>query len=375
MTCPSPRRTTALMAWALILGGCSDHNGDSYTTTTPATPVDNAPLADDPSALSRNPWQMPTAGVSFQQETLGRAWSLSPQVSAGARPGGLEAGLLVSGTDDRRVQGQRTDGIISTQIMNDSLHVVSENSTAFLTDLRTYPAGVFALGNTNAILSPTYSYSNDWSTFLPASTAIGTAWNSNLIPTTVVGRTFAYSALGAVSYRPTIRSQNAPFQPGDDPGIIVRLAAVDTSGNSTADASQAAIDYTLGNGYSGQWVDVTRLPRFTVVATGVTTPDGLHDGCIRVSVAFEYRLIGSYSTSATHFLGLDQFHGEYALYWRPGVGWVYWTGSETVPQWGFQSLTSTTGNTNGSFDLASYNAQYDATYFAWGSSYYYPGST
>ncbi len=118
-----------------------------------------------------------------------------------------------------------------------------------------------------------------------------------------------------------------------------------------------AIDYSVGQGYAGTWLNVRRNRTFTVEAVGITTPDERYTGCIVVRQRSIYSLATPAPAGST-VVGLDQYSGELLLYWKPGIGWVAWSGQETLPQWGFNALTSPTFE-YGTFNLATYNSEFD----------------
>ena len=351
--------SSALTATTLLLIGCGDETTNNETSVREPTF-----FAADPGALGLNAWKVPRFGLTLHGENRTDAWTVAEAVATDARPGGYTHGRLGSGTITKRTEGSRSYQLQNFYPQDFPQSVVREEVTAFLDGLSLSTGRYLALGADSAVYSFNSYYSNQWQIYLPTSTAAGVAWHTDLVPRSTVGKVFAYRELGEVAYRPKIRSAEGTLPAEADPLINARMVAVDVEGDETDDSDQVAIDYTFANGYQGEWIFVTRIPHCTVTATGVSTPDDGFDGCIRVSVTFSYQLSTPATVGYDHLLGMDEFDGGYTLFWKPGTGWVYWTGSETSPRWGFGSLS--TLNSAGQpvdYDLSNYNMNYDAGTF------------
>ncbi len=96
-----------------------------------------------------------------------------------------------------------------------------------------------------------------------------------------------------------------------------------------------------------------------VTALNQTTPDARFSGCAQVSLSYDYRPSVPLA-SGTTLLGIADYSGAYKHFWKPSIGWVYWTESETAPQWDLNSLPAgTETNPTRTFALGSYNMNYD----------------
>ena len=237
-----------------------------------------------------------------------------------------------------------------------SFSVVTESLTNFLGGIadgnRTLARGV-----DTAIYDQ--SFNQSWKSYLPPTSNATTTWQSSMVPNQIVGAVFSYKSLGSVAYLPRIRTIDESLPPAGDPNRERRFSAVDANGTATNDPALAIIDYQTGMGYQGQWVNVISRGRFTVVAENVASPDGKNNGCVHIRLDFSYSPATG-TTVGDALLGLDIYKGQYTLFWKPGTGWVYWSGSETTPQWGFNAIS--TGDVT-TYNLSDYNYTFDVNSF------------
>ena len=347
-------------------------NGDTTNNITNTVPSTSAQFDTTSGNLNSNAWQIPRFGLSYHNESTATTWTLDANVGSAARPGGIDAGILRSGA--------RTDvsmGTISyTPILTyngpfNDFAAVQEQITAFLGSPTSQR--YLALSTDHTVYNRGL-YNSNWSLYFPTSVQVGTTWQSDLISNASTGRVFAYHSVGNVAYRPRIRSAAGTTPVGSDPQIVTIRVPVTTGNVATNDLSTAAIDYLTGPGYAGTWIDLQRVGNLRVTALNQTTPDALFSDCIQVSLTYDFRLAGE-ATPGSTLLGLNDYAANYTLYWKPGIGWVYWTGVEATPQWGLSQLNAPTdSNPTRTFDLRSYNINYDAGQSqiyqsAWGAGY------
>lgn len=347
---------------ALGLSGCGKlgdtTNGDTTNNITnvnpPVTQFDGTSGNVHTSA-----WQVPRFGLNYHNESTAMAWTLDANVVSAARPGGVNAGLLRSGTrTDVSLGSIAYNPVVTSNGSNIDFAVVQEQTSMFLGS-GTTSQRMLALSSDHTIYSRALYYPQ-WNTYFPASVQVGTAWQSDLISNGVVGRVFAYHSVGSVDYRPRIRTVAGTVPVGIDPqAVSVRVPV--TAGNVvTNDLNAAAIDYLTGPGYAGSWIDLQRVGNLRVTAVNQNTPDTLFSGCVQVSLTYDFRLANEAAPGST-LLGLSDYTANYTLYWKPNIGWVYWTGVETSPQWGLTQISAPTDSSpTRTFDLRSYNTNYDA---------------
>lgn len=335
---------------ACLLSSC----GDKTSNSTVVMETDETPLfGQDSGQTHRSSWNLPEVSLNQHIESRSTAWTVQSSTIANARPGGLDQGQLFSGLSASSATGfsgteRQTGGA------DPAVRLVQENFLATSAVERQ-----IRLATDGDLHS---SYYTTTRLFLPNTIEVGTAWIWDLDNTPVVGLAFAQLPVGAVTWRPTIRTTTTAFPPEADPNTDTTVTAVDNNGDPTSDSHAVAIDYTISNGYRGQWIDVQRRTTCTVTEVDVTTPDLNHQGCIKVILAHIYSPRTPVPAGYT-MVGLEQFSGSYTLYWKPGIGWVHWSGAETIPQWGFAALTSP-GSPGGVFPLTTYNASYDYGFHA-----------
>jgi hypothetical protein len=350
-------------ALALAMVGCGNSTGDQVTNSTSTTVVepDDSPYFDETAAQTQQTaWNLPQHALSLTEENRDTVTVLGAGVAANARPGGMAYGMLANG-----VRQQTSSGVIACELQPSGAQpCVQYEETGVFGDTGT-PFRSLARGIDGAIYSINNYYYSSPRLFLPASAAVGQSWRQDSDTSPIVGTVFAYKSLGTVSYRPTIRTVVDPDLDDGDPASGSHVVALDADGQATEDASQMAIDYSTAQGYTGTWLNVRRNRTFTVEAVGVTTPDSRYTGCIVVRQRSIYTLATPAPAGHT-IMGLDQYSGDLLLYWKPGIGWVAWSGHETLPQMGFGALTSPNQD-YGTFNLANYNSQSDQQVF--GTSY------
>ncbi len=368
-------RGCILSALALALTSCGKSgdtvNGDTTNNITnvnpPVTQFDGTSGNVDSSA-----WQVPRFGLSYHNESTAMTWTLDANVAGAARPGGIDNGFLRSGarTDVNLGSIAYSPAITANGSTNGDFAVVQELLTTFL--------GIssqrqLALSTDHTICDRIYY--NGWTTYFPRSVQVGTTWQSDLINSSFTGRVFAYQSIGTVSYRPRIRSVAGPTPTSSDAQLVSVRVPVTAGNVITNDLDTAAVDYLSGPGYVGKWIDLQRVGRLRVTALDQTTPDSLFSGCVQVSLAYDYRLANEAAPGNT-LLGLNDYAANYTLYWKPGIGWVYWIGIETTPQWGLGQLSAPTDSfPTRTFNLSAYNANYDfgrtqIYQTAWNAGYY-----
>ena len=346
----------------VLLTACSDSTTTESTTYTTDPSGANSLFDGRSGNVADSAWRIPESGFSDHSEDRATTWTLDAAVLTSAQPGAVEKGQLANGSQQQRWFGTAAydRSAISNGSTTSSFSVVTESLSNFLGGIadgnRSLARGVDTAIYDQAVYQT-------WRPYLPPSSAMGTTWQSSMAQTRIVGKVFSYKSLGTVSYLPRIRTIDASLPVDGDPNLQRRFSAVDANGAATSDANLAAIEYQTGIGYQGEWVDVIRRGRFKVVAQNATSPDGKYSGCMQVRLDFSYSPAAG-TTIGDSLLGLDAFQGQFLLFWKPGVGWVYWNGGETIPQWGYTNIA--TGDTT-TFNLGDYNANYDSSVF--GSSF------
>lgn len=366
--------SAALIGIVLVSTGCSDKDTTNTTVVADNNAIGSV-FGDGTSAqLQDNPWQNPTVGLTYHEETATDAWAIQAVALASARPGADQEDFIA----DRSQSNSSTGSILfqSRVITNgdgDSNFPVVERIASnfrFYDDIT-----LLAHGKDNVIYQQDGDTTNEgkktWKTELPASAAKGTAWNVDLGQ--IHNGAYVYRSVGAVNYRPVIQTKTvAPDSATNghitkDANLEVYVVAVDASGVTTADPKKVAVALTSGTGYEVTAVNVSKVGRFVVTNEDTTSPGGIKN-VVEVSLTYDFR-IDAKDVKYDSVIGLEKYSASYKLYWKKKSGWVEWTGTETSPSFGLNGITSPL-NTESYSSLSLYNANYDTgLYGTDGSSY------
>lgn len=355
-----PLISVSLLGVALSLTGCLK-DGDSITQNSDNDSTNS--LFDNGSGqMDSNPWNVPYFGLVYHNETNSSLYDVQDAAVNSARPGAVNRDLLADRTIFSSANGDSyfQPAAITNGSGDANFRVITRSVTNFLNGAGSGDVNL-ARGIDNAIYQQ--NGSGDWVLSLPKSVDVGTAWTSPLdFRNTNVGQVYLTKNLGTVSYRPKIRSKVGSLLTSESPDLFENNVAVDLTGIETAVVKDIAIDYSTGTGYKISAVNVRRNGRFVVTQTDAATPGDTYTGCIKVSLVLDYRAVLTANQSFDTIIGLDQFSGNYTLYWKPGTGWVYWTGTENLPAWSFDSINPPL-NLQGPNTLSGYNFSYDLSYF------------
>lgn len=334
-----------------LLGACSDSSDSTTTNNTTITP-DSSPEFDHTSMRTQDSvWQLPQSRLNLHEEARTSATIIGAAVAINTAPYGMLRGGIGNSTTTTQVYGF----IANQPVPASNPPGVLQETMGFLGAASQLRYVAKAIDGT--LFTLPYSVSSQ--VHLPATSNPGTTWRSDMdMSAGVVGKAFVYAPIGQIYYRPTIRTIAAALQPGDDAEVMSRRRAVTTAGTPTDDLSVAAIDYSTAEAYRGAWLDVRRIGSFVVVARNVTSPRIGESGCVQVRLRLTYQLVGERPVGLDQTLGLDLYQGGYDMYWKPGVGWIEWNGSETTPSFGTTYVPSTV-EPYGAYPLSQYNYHHD----------------
>jgi hypothetical protein len=371
-------RATHHIVWLglLIAGlnGCGS-SGDSTTTNGDTinngvtTPPDASTLHAQPDSVDKTAWKVPRYSLNEHQEVQTTAWTMNPEVASDTRPhvlSGLQADqfqVTASGQYAREPNNLLIGGSPTTT------PVIFESYSQFL---GTTWSGYVARSATDEVLryvAPYYVTPSGWLTALPADATVGTTWTSSGFGPFNAGKMLVYKQLGTISAWPTIRTIDGAPLAGTDPALAPRKVACDAAGNETADRTQVALDYQQLPGFQAAWINVASTQVWQVAAVAVATPDGHYSGCTRVTLSYRFKSTDAVPADLTQTLGWDAFAGNFTLYWKPGIGWVWWQGSIARPVWGYAALPRSKGATLESVNIAGGNSSSDSGRYNFGQNY------
>ncbi len=345
-------------AVALIVSGCNDSTGDTInqaTSTDPAAPLFGA----DSGNVSGTPWQVPEFALSYHSESTTASWVIDAAVAGNIRPGIADQGLIASGTREDAIDGQMS----YDRTTFNNVSVVRESLINFLTR----PGAARRLAHSEKIIYDQTDFSLSWNLYLPSSVSIGTTWRSDLYQNDLSAKAFAYRPLETIAFRPRLHTVDGALAAGTDPAVVRTRVVADPAGNAVTDPALAGIDYASGPGYAGKWITLQPSSRCTVVGLNRTTPDGRFGGCVEVALTVDYLATTAIPAGST-LLGRDDYVTAYTLFWKPGIGWVSWSGMETRPSWGLTAIPAPTDDATGNtLNATAYNSSYDNSNFGPGS--------